>query len=317
MQYTLNSYSDILFSGYDYSLPEHIISVINKLVSDLGVPLTEQRPVQDDNEFKYKKSGTNVRKNRSSNKKDNLEDSWKSAIPFKSTHIDKKEGIEKTINDIRVCLNKISNKNYELQRDSIFKLITDIGTEDLQGLNMVSQALFDIATTNKFYSELYATLYKELCVNFAIFETIVKNVIVDYLNSIELIEFVDSNSDYDKYCDNNKKNDKRKAMTTFIVYLMKKEIIMKKELLEVISNLLLKTILYIDEENKLVEVEEITENIFIFITLSICDLKTEDGWTDVVKSIIICSQCKAKDHLSISSRAIFKYMDILDYIKKQ
>jgi len=73
----------------------------------------------------------------------------------------------------------------------------------------------------------------------------------------------------------------------------------------------------IDVENKNYEIEEITENIFIFITLSISDLKDHDTWESIYSKIKNLSQCKAKEHLSISSRSVFKYMDILDQIKKE
>ena len=322
MKYTLTEFSDILFSGNIGSLPENVNSIIKKLVSDLGVSITTTTANNDDPTYKKTTSfnSLNPRKSKHGNKRENVEDSWKQAVPFKATSIEKKEGIEKSINDIRVCLNKISSKNYEAQRDSITQLINDVinkegGDSDTE-LNLVSQAIFDIASTNKFYSELYANLYKELSVSFPNFENHINNLTSDYMKSIDNIIFVDQNTDYDKFCDNNKVNDKRKAVTTFIVSLMKNDVIEKNKVIKIINELLLKLVSYVDEDGKLVQVEEITENIFIFVTLSCSSLKTMDEWVSVVNNIKLFSQFKAKEHKSISSRAIFKHLDILDYIKK-
>jgi hypothetical protein len=322
MKYTLTEFSDILFSGNNLSLPDSVNLIIKKLVSDLGVSVTTTTVNNDDPSYKKTTSfnSLNPRKAKNVNKRENIEDNWKPAIPFKATSIQKKEGVEKSINDIRVCLNKISSKNYDAQRDSIIQLINDVtnkedGDSDIE-LNLVSQALFDIASTNKFYSELYANLYKELSVSFPNFENNISKLMTEYMKSIDEIIFVDQNIDYDKFCDNNKVNDKRKAVTTFIVNLMKNEVVEKKKVIEIINDLLAKLVSYVDEDNRLAHVEEITEIIFIFVTLSCSSLKTMDEWVSVVNNIKLFSQFKAKEHKSISSRAIFKHLDILDYIKK-
>jgi hypothetical protein len=89
----------------------------------------------------------------------------------------------------------------------------------------IANSIFDIASTNKFYSELYAILYKELTGKFPVFKEIIIRFISQYLENIGKIQFIDSNKDYDLYCENNKLNDKRKAMSAFLVNLMKLELI--------------------------------------------------------------------------------------------
>jgi len=73
---------------------------------------------------------------------------------------------------------------------------------------------------------------------------------------------------------------------------------------------------YIDEIDKTNEVEEITENIFIFVTMALETMSTSEDWQTVIDNINVCSKSKPKEHPSMSSRALFKYMDILDFIKK-
>jgi hypothetical protein len=214
--------------------------------------------------------------------------------------------------------------NSIIELDNAVKAITvddeeqpDIKTqEENNELIKVANAIFDIASNNKFYSEIYANLYKELIDKFEIFNKIISKYLDQYLDSIKQIKYVDSNENYNKYCENNKLNDKRKAMSAFIINLMKKQIIEKEKVLDII--LLLQNLVfeYIDLDNKTNEVDEITENIFIFSTMSATEFGNIPEWDNIKSNIVKCSQYKSKEHKSISSRAIFKYMDILDFFKK-
>lgn len=327
MRYTSQDYSDIIFNGYDYSLPEGVKEIIQVLSSEYASFTSNESQTRDNStDNRTKKSGYFSKKQRSLSKNEKLDETWETQKAFKATIIEKKEGILKSINDVRVCLNKISNKNYQIQRDIIIEYIENIinnksDDSDSENINTdndvvsIANSIFDIASTNKFYSELYATLYKELIEKFPVFSNNIDKIIEQYKDSIHSIKFIDPNQDYDNFCENNKLNDKRKAFSTFIIHLMKKEILSNltiSNLILYLEQLLTKNI---DVENMIYEVEEITENLFILITMSIPELKSDPSWEEIVSNIKLYSQFKAKEHLSISSRAIFKYMDILDKIK--
>jgi len=275
---------------------------------------------------------------------------------FKTTKIEKKEGVDKIINDVRNCLNKLSESNYEKQEGDIFQFINKILENDVEAaenrqdddLLKVTNALFDIASNNKFYSELYAVLYKDLSTRFPIFKGVIISYVSNYLENVGKIQFVDPNKEYDKYCDNNKENDKRKAMSVFLVNLMKMDLIQKDEILNIIIMLQETVISYIDQENKSYEVEEITENIYVFISTcliqinklknqndkgkKICkkfeillgdinydsnDMVQMEKWMAIINNVENCAKLKAKEHLSISNRTVFRYMDLLDIINKK
>jgi len=327
MKYTLQYYSELIFSGYDYKLPDTVNSIIKKLVVEFGsTPVQESRAV-DNSDTKFKKPGY-FNNSRKPKRTDNAEETWEKQKAFKATVIEKKEGIEKSINDIRICLNKISNKNYDAQRDAIIEYIINITKsgddssdedekiDNSKDIVSISTAIFEIASTNKFYSELYATLYKELIEKFAVFRDNVDLILESYKNDIHKIKFVDPNTEYDKFCDNNKLNDKRKALSVFIVNLMKKGVVEKSVVADIILYLEDIVAKNVDIENMIYEIEEITENLFLLITESVVDFKGTDIWDTIMSNITLFSKFKAKEHLSISSRAIFKYMDILDRVKR-
>jgi hypothetical protein len=319
--YNLDNYKNIIVSGYDYKLPETIINIITNLSNELGVTFKENTKTtnsQEENIGENKKfSKRNFGNKRVKPVVD--EDQWEKIKAFKSTQIEQKEGIEKLINDVRVCLNKISNKNYETQRDTIIQFIKEIieNKETDIELLKIKKSIFEIASTNKFYSELYALLYKDLINTFECFKENIEPFINEYIDSIQNINYVDPKVDYDKYCDYNKENDKRKAMSAFIVNLSKNDIVEKNIVINKIIYLEELVLNYCDTQDKTNELEEITENLFILVTKSLSIMMNEPNWEIVINNIKHLAQMKTKEHKSLSSRALFKFMDILDFIKKE
>jgi hypothetical protein len=319
MYYSLEDYNRILFDGFSYILPETILGVIDKLNTEI----TENAPINavitptfDKNKKPFNNTGGNVikkQKMNNFNKKHVTNDDWSTLRSFKSTVIEKKEGLEKTINDIRICLNKISAKNYDAQKEMILEQMNVIVESDLE---KVAVSIFDIASNNKFYSEIYAELYKELLQKFPVFNKVFDEFITNYKESIKKIHYVNETEDFDKFCEYNKLNDKRKAISTFLVNLLKKDVIEKSLLLDIIAELQDLITTYIEEPNKNNEVDEITENVFILVTMSQSVLKTEKEWKNIESRIKHMTELKAKEKKSLSSRAIFKYMDIVDTLNK-
>jgi hypothetical protein len=336
--YTLDNYMSIIFDGINYKLPDNVIANIKKLSLDLNINTDAiQKPIIN-TDSKYKAVRTKTNNNRSKP----ADDSWDKVRSFKTTTIEKKEGVEKVLNDIRICLNKLSESNYDVQRNLMCDHINELTTNS-QALSQIASALFEIASANKFYSEIYALLYKELAEKYPIFNEIISIYVTKYMENVNQIKNVTAEEDYNLFCDNNKENDKRKAMSAFIVNLMKVGLISKDDLFNIILSLEDHVINLIDTENKLYEVEEISENIFILITTVItsitkrgkdkkcCDVLNNviinleykpqnafelEKWQTSLNNIIQCSKCKVKEHPSISSRTLFRYMDILDSIRK-
>jgi len=297
-----------------YILPTQILQVLANLSKELGVlnipaiPVTVAAAGHKNRNVRQAMTVTEA-----------MAKPWEKTKPFKATVLDKKEGIEKSINEIRICLNKISNKNYDSQKEQMINafdglLQSGIDEESIRfSQEKVATAIIDIASTNQFYSSLYATLYKELDDRFSVFRPILSKYTQQYLDSIALIVFVDPNTEYDKYCVNKKENDKRKAMSVFIVHLMKNGVLESAEVLRILRQLMQTVQEYIDTPNKVNEVEEITENIFLLMTTAKDDFSMDDPeWAELVETAKRCSRMKSKEHLSLSSRVVFKYMDIVD-----
>jgi hypothetical protein len=129
---------------------------------------------------------------------------------------------------------------------------------------------------------------------------------VEKFNQIKVVESTDNYDDFSQY---NKMNDARKATSTFIVNLVKKSVIPQETLAEIISNVQQIAIEYIDRENSATIVEEIAENLFLLLKMP---LKGCEKWNIIKENIVKITQMKPKETKSLSTRAYFKFMDILD-----
>jgi len=135
------------------------------------------------------------------------------------------------------------------------------------------------------------------------------------MNLFDNIEYVEPNVDYNKFCKINKDNEKRKSLAAFFVNLMNNNIISKDKIITIIRNLMSKIYLYINQDNKKNEVDELTENIAILYKK---ELFSREGEYELIDSMTISeiienlAHSKSKNYLSLSNKSIFKFMDLIE-----
>lgn len=332
-QYTLTSIETILYSGFQPKLLQSVIDVINKLNAELVVPeevVVSQPPVAPTKrdvvgERERRKHISNGKRDHGKNRGKHSHhnevsaEEWDAMMAASSIVKKDAEGLEKDLTQIRILMNKISTKNYDTQKialnDAIEKYIQDANASE-EDMAKLFKSMIDIVGTNKFFSELYANLFKDWFQAFPVFRTMWDKQLDTFMHSIDEIRAVDPNVDYDGYCNYTKINDKRKAYTTFVGNLCVKDAIREDSVCGLLAYYLQKTLEYIDEKGRTAEVEEITENVFILITLTHAKLQENELWKESISNILInISQMKMKEHASLSNRAVFKYMDIVEMIE--
>jgi hypothetical protein len=254
------------------------------------------------------------KKSRNHNSANVSNESWSMLRDFKPTVIiEHKDGLEKLVSEIRGALNKISLKNYDTNSKLIIEKLHEIQNQSntTDEIKKMATNIFEIASTNKFFSEIYANLYKALMAEFPdIFTSILDVCIQGFTELLKTIQYVDQTTNYDEFCKYNKENDKRKATSIFITNLVKVGVIPVSTILYLINELHDILNQYIKETNKLNEVEEITENIYLLLTNNHEILK--ESVQELKTKMHVLSQIKAKEYPSISSRAIFKFIDIIE-----
>lgn len=330
MKYNLTDFSNITFNGFDFKLPDTTIEMIKTLTSEVGSPTYIRTPVfkKRDNPLKvapsndelekdgFKTINNNGNKRRKNKPVEIINDSdWETLRTFHVTKIEQKDGIEGETNNIRSYLNKMTDKTYDENKNKIFEIIDNminngIGNDEL---NSVSLVIFEIASTNRFYSKLYADIYSELIEKYDAMKNVFEESFRSFIDLFKTINYVDPGVNYDEFCRNNKTNEKRRSLSTFFVNLMYNKIISPLQLLNIVGGLLEQIFTLISINDKKNEVDELTENIFILCTKEILentDYKIS-GLT-VLESIEKLAHSKAKTYSSLSSKSIFKFMDMIE-----
>ena len=264
---------------------------------------------------------------------------WETILAFQKTEIQKKEGIELSIDNIRSYLNKLTDKTYTAMLSNILKEIaalftasTDDKSEEhntVAVMNRIASSIFTTASSNSFYSEIYARLFRDLMAEYAVFREIFEKNLASFMSLFETIEYCDPKKNYDKFCDINKANEKRKAMSLFIVNLMKNGIVEKKHVLAIMRQI--QELMYTNmrQEGKTNEVDELAENLYIMVKHSHSVLKTATAaaaaatpdstevaelFAERLEQIVEISKLKIKSKPSITNKTIFKHLDMLDEI---
>jgi len=154
---------------------------------------------------------------------------WEAMRNFKATHKAKKEGISKKLDDIRSLLNKITDKTYDEMSSEIYSIIKESVKSDNNEFTDyidVFHFVFNIVSSNAFYSKLYARFIKD----FITIDTMYQQWFIDNNKVLfQLVESVaihsndirigDSEKDYNEFCKINKENESRRNLCTFFCQL--------------------------------------------------------------------------------------------------
>jgi hypothetical protein len=303
-KYSLNDFKNVNLDNYE--LPQETIDIINELAQHVGAPTYRKTPVFKKNDKRYRENNKTI-----SNQE------WEEMRNFKPTNIKREtDGIEKQINELRMLLNKLTNKNYEEIHNKVSRLLKGIieSSATEEDLIKVGKYIFDIGSVNKFWSKLYAKLYKDLINIFPVMNNVYKKNLDNFMKLFEDINTVEENNDdYELLCKINKENSKRKSISSFFVYLMKEKIIDIYTLENIIKTLINKfRNLMNDKKNKLI-IDEITENLFILINNSKSELEEYKGDISFINDFIqFVINCDYKNIDGISSKTVFKFLDLND-----
>lgn len=310
--YTRADYDRIKKEGFVYDLPKDTLETIKKIAANVGAPEYIKTPHFDKRSYKPRIHIKEV-----------TETEWDSFRNFKTTVIEKKKGVDLSIDKIRKHLNKMTAKTYDALQSQICTEIdliveTETNQEELMlELNKIGDAIFEIASGNRFYSNMYAALYNELMSKYTFMKTILTAKLNTDIHIFNDFAYCSPDKDYDQFCANNKTNEKRRALGLFYVNLMLQKIISKEKIVAMINELQTNMADYIKTENNVNIVEELSELLFGLITTGAPELKQlKPEWTEILGKITLVSKMKAKSAPSISNKTIFKHMDMLIELNK-
>jgi hypothetical protein len=314
MKYTLQDFMNITFNSFDFSLPDETMELINKLSCQVGsptyikTPLFQKRDVKDINMLNFKKKKNNNGKN--------VDDDWDTLRSFQTTKLEQKVGIDVQIDLIRSYLNKMTDRNFVEIKNKITELLDKLIEDGIEheDITKIGENIFEIASNNRFYSKLYADLYSELIQKYEIMKILFENSLNAYMELFVTIEYVEASEDYDKFCKINKINESKKAISNFFVNLMMNSIISKEIINNLIVSLFKQIYIFIYQDNKKNEVDDLVENVSILFRKEVVEIfnsEVVDGLT-VLNLIDKLAKSKSKNFPSLSNKSIFKFIDLVE-----
>ena len=292
LKYNLSTFKEIEENMNSLQLSQETIDIITKLAKLVGAPTYVKTPNFKTKNYKNKRQKTD----------------WGMIRNFKVTVIEKKiEGIEAEMDILREFLNKIAEKTYKENTIKIKEKIKKI-RKDSNNMMIICKYIFEIASSNFFYSELYASLYKELINEFEEMQELCFKSFNNFNILFQNIEYINPDEDYEKFCDLNEKNAKRRAMSQFFINLMKKEVLSKEFMTKFILSLLKNILEKIKEKEKQKICEEICENLFILLNKNLLYFENDE----IIKILKNITNMKKETTPSLTNKIKFKIMDILE-----
>lgn len=334
MRYTLDNIITILFNGFEYKLPEETLDKISEIALQVGSPDYVKTPVFQKREnpmkveptSKDKDSNINAPKRNRKGKANEItsDEDWNAirattAAATYSANSEEKTEFDIQIENIRLQLNKLTDKNYVDILNKILEAINkliEINTSN-ENMSKLSTIIFELATNNRFYSKIYADLYTELISKYNEIKVTFETNLESFTELFNNIEYVDSNINYDKFCENNKKNEKRRSLAAFYINLMNNNVISKVEIMKITRNLMAQIYSFISIENKKNEVDELTETIAILYKREIYEDDEGDNYEQIngytINEVIErIASSKVKDYKSLTNKSLFKFMDLIE-----
>ena len=294
LKYDLTFFDDVKKTS-SYVITDDTI----KLIQELGNKLTILNKA---NNFFEKKH---------SNKKLST-DNWNNVKNFKPTTFVKKEGLDKNINIIRINLNKITNKNYDILSVRIFDEIDIIYENNVDHFNTIKKLFIDTVCNVNIYSEIYVMLYRSIIEKY---DKSLFNINNDYTilkGELLNIKLIDSKMNYDDFCKNNKNNERKRNLSLFYVNLMKQELFPKEDIINLILDNQTYNFNMINDINNSVVVDEICENLFILIKNAAEYIKDDDKYVVIYNNVVSITKLKKSENNSLTTKSKFKHMDLMD-----
>jgi hypothetical protein len=291
----------------DLSIPPCVQKAIDDLSGKVSSPEYVKTP-------QFVRRGGRPRGHRSGG---SVEMEWsgagESASRFKATVLQKRDGMEGVIDRLRKHLNKMSERTYDSLREKAFAEIRS--HEGAHNSLDVSNAVFNIVSSNGFYSELYSKFYANLLDEFPAMKATLDTNIQEAKTYMSDVVTKDPNEDYDAFCDQNKLNAAKRARGKFYVHLVARNVIGVEVIISVIQAVQ-SALLGAEEDRQAMGIrDELSETLFEMLAAGkSAGLCQHSGWNAVKRDLAKYASLKPDANKGITGKSIFRHMDILDAI---
>tara|TARA_B110000285_G_scaffold234984_1_gene314059 strand:+ start:506 stop:1450 length:945 start_codon:yes stop_codon:yes gene_type:complete len=295
-----------------YRLPEHTMTVINNLNSifkGMNDNKSYNKPYNKNEKTEYKKKSEN-------------DPTVKNTYPpTKYLAVTKRKadiGIQRDIKEITLLMNKMTDKTYDIISKELFESLEYVlkeyaGNDELE---KITDNLNNTIKYNAAYSGIYSKFYAILVSKYGtLFTEGLNKLNTIFENSMDDMWYVDSEEDYDKFCNMNENNKVRKSLIIFITKLTMNGYYTQETYAKYMNLIMNKIEEYMDLENSTPIVEELGEIMYSMLTSSVLETtKTFECWEHILNFVQKMKSVSPKSVKSFSMRCKFKYMDMNDYL---
>lgn len=308
IRYSLADFENIINNGIEYTLEHHVINIIQQLADQVGAPEYVRTPQFSRNDVTS--SSRPSRKDRQSTQDENSGMS----THFMTSNRPKSEGIDVSIDLIRKILNKITAKTYTELFPTLLEELDKLSSLNDDEMTKIGGLILSIVGETSFYSDMYAKLYAILHTKYPFLRNTLSGLIGSFKHHIEEITYCNPDINYDVFCKNNKENIRRKSIAVFFVNLVKEGIVGIEQVCDIIEYIQKNIASKLNIENHREIIDELSEISGDMIIAGKDILTISERWENIVEFAETISKMKVKDHQSLSTKAIFKHMDVLDAI---
>jgi hypothetical protein len=299
--------SSIEVLKYDLTFFDDVKKTSSYVINDDTIKLIQQLG----NKLTILNKANNFFEKKHSNKKIS-NDNWNNIKNFKPTTFVKKEGLDKNINVIRINLNKITNKNYDILSVRILDEIDIIHENNVEHFKTIKKLFIDTVCNVNIYSEIYVMLYSCIIEKY---DKSLFNINDDYTilkDELLNIKIIDSKMNYDHFCKNNKNNERKRNLSLFYINLMKQKLFPKEDIINLILDNQTYNFNMINDINNSVIVDEICENLFILIKNAFDYIRDDVKYSVIYNNVGSVIKLKKNENNSVTNKSKFKHMDIKD-----
>lgn len=306
--YTLKDIQEIERAGYDYRIDDTTLELLDKIKTNLSTisKRNKSQPQWEILRVKPKKVAAIASA------------SAAASVPHSTNKIFKASVSETTdINDlVRSILNKLSEQSFLENVDTLLPLAKS--NPDLH------DTVFVICSTNRFFSKLYADLYTTLLNDIPAWKPLLKTKMHDMMQQFTVLfqpnvsvppdEDPDFDSEtYEEICKRNLENETKKSIAQFIVHLRTNGCLSGVYLTSISESLLMFILSYAKQENYDQSIDIVVEILAIFYDPTLMEKTTltiDGNPVAFNKMIKTMAKSKKSNFKSLSTRSIFKFMDM-------
>lgn len=224
-----------------------------------------------------------------------------------------KEDAKELEDDLRKLFNKLTGSKYESLMPKLIDHIAKMRHSSGFTPDSVLRVLFTVIENTPFYSRMYGKCYATLAKENEFLKEEVSNRRVKLVESLKNIESANPNTDYDKFCEVNKDNNRRQAMAKFLTALAEEQMEDASSALDLLNVIL-------DEFDRTIEIDDKKDvadalsNLVGSVVIDNAFARTLLADSDVKTRIVALSKKKASSAVSLTHKSVFKFMDIRDFL---